>query len=115
MPAEADSLPQIHAPARRAVILDAIALVAALGIFLSLTLYQLNLPGLYPDEAFDVIPTMQILLGHPVELQRNAGIHVLGLSLPLMSSSDYQGVTSTYLALPFFAIGGINVYSLRVM
>jgi hypothetical protein len=84
-------------------------------VFLALTLPQLDLPGLYPDEAFDVIPTMQILLGHPVELQRNAGLHVFGLALPLMSSSDYQGVTSTYLAFPFFVIGGINVYSLRSM
>ncbi|MEO5953207.1 MAG: glycosyltransferase family 39 protein, partial [Chloroflexia bacterium] len=72
-------------------------------------------PGLYPDEAFDVIPAMQILLGHPVELQRNVGLHLFGLDLPLMSSSDYQGVTSTYLALPFFAIFGINVVSLRLM
>ena len=32
-----------------------------------------------------------------------------------MSSSDYQGVTSTYLALPFFALFGINVFALRLM
>ena len=84
-------------------------------IFLALALYRLDLPGLYPDEAFDVIPAMQILLGHPVELQRNVGLHLLGLDLPLMSSSDYQGVTSTYLALPFFALFGINVFALRLM
>src|SRR4029078_2915627 len=57
----------------------------------------------------------QIVLGHSVELQRNVGLHLFGLSLPLMSSSDYQGVTSTYLALPFFALFGINVVSLRLM
>ena len=114
-PIQEDSVPQVASSTRREGILDAIALVAALAIFLSLTLYQLDLPGLYPDEAFDVVPTMQIVLGHPVELQRNAGIHLFGLDLPLMSSSDYQGVTSTYLALPFFAIGGISVYSLRLM
>ncbi len=32
-----------------------------------------------------------------------------------MSSSAYQGVTYTYLALPFFALGGVNVISLRLM
>jgi hypothetical protein len=58
---------------------------------------------------------MQLLVGHQVELQRNIGLHIFGLDLPLMSSSDYQGVTSTYLVLPFFAIGGINVVSLRLM
>ena len=58
---------------------------------------------------------MQIVLGHSVELQRNVGLHLFGLTLPLMSSSDYQGVTSTYLVLPFFALFGINVVSLRLM
>ena len=84
-------------------------------IFLGLALYHLDLPGLYPDEAFDVIPAIQILLGDPVELQRNVGLHIFGLDLPLMSSSDYQGVTSTYLALPFFALFGTNVFALRLM
>jgi hypothetical protein len=102
------------APVREAI-LDALTLVAAGASFLALTLFQLDLPGLYNDEAFDVIPTMQLLLGHPVELQRGAGLHLLGLSLPLMSSSDYQGVTSTYLALPFLWAGGINVFALRAM
>ena len=95
--------------------LNLLVILGSCLLFLANALYQLDLPGLYPDEAFDVIPTMQLMLGHPVELQRNAAIHMFGLSLPLMSSSDYQGITSTYLALPFFAIGGINVYSLRVM
>src|SRR5437867_689529 len=78
-------------------VLDALCVGAACVVFLALCLYQLDLPGLYTDEAFDVVPAMQLLLGHPVELQRGAGLHLLGLDLPLMSSSDYQGVTSTYL------------------
>lgn len=107
--------PATETARRRAVVLDLIALAVGCAIFLGISLYQLELPGLYPDEAFDVIPTMQILLGHSVELQRGAGIDLFGVKLPLMSSSDYQGVTSTYLAFPFFALGGINVYSLRFM
>ncbi|HEX8229201.1 MAG TPA: glycosyltransferase family 39 protein, partial [Chloroflexia bacterium] len=83
--------------------------------FFFISIYQLDLPGLYNDEAFDVIPAMQVVLGHPVELQRGAGINLFGTMLPLMSSSDYQGITSTYLAIPFFAIGGVNVFSLRLM
>lgn len=100
---------------RRTTIIDAATVAFACLTFFGICVYQLNLPGLYPDEAFDVIPTMQLLLGHPVELQRGVGIHIFGTALPLMSSSDYQGVTSTYLALPFFALGGINVISLRLM
>ncbi|MDQ3928780.1 MAG: glycosyltransferase family 39 protein, partial [Chloroflexota bacterium] len=99
---------------RRAALLDVAVVSLASLIFFALCVYQLDLPGLYNDEAFDVIPSMQMLLGHKVELQRDV-LHLGGLSLPLMSSSDYQGVTSTYLALPFFALGGINVISLRLM
>jgi hypothetical protein len=105
----------VTAVARRGAALDVLTVGLSCALFMAICLYQLDLPGLYPDEAFDVIPAMQLVLGHPVELQRGAGAHIFGLDLPLMSSSDYQGVTSTYLALPFFALGGINVYSLRLM
>jgi hypothetical protein len=94
---------------------DVLTLSLCSVLFFALCVYQLDLPGLYTDEAFDVVPAMQILRGHPVELQRGVGIHLFGVDLPLMSSSDYQGVTSTYLVLPFFALGGINVISLRLM
>ncbi len=101
--------------ALRSTLLDAAFVGVACVLFLGLSLYQLQRPGLYADEAFDVIPAMQLLQGHTVELQRNIGLHLFDLDLPLMSSSDYQGVTSTYLVLPFFALGGINVVSLRLM
>ena len=111
--AELEAAPPI---ARRAISLIDVAVVAlSCAIFLAICLYQLDLPGLYNDEAFDVIPAMQIVLGHPVELLRGAGLDILGVNLPLMSSSDYQGITSTYLAIPFFALGGVNVFSLRLM
>jgi hypothetical protein len=102
--------------ARRATrLIDAAVITLSCAIFLAICLYQLELPGLYTDEAFDVIPAMQIVLGHPVELLRGASLDILGVKLPLMSSSDYQGITSTYLAIPFFAVGGVNVISLRLM
>ncbi|MEP6776211.1 MAG: glycosyltransferase family 39 protein, partial [Chloroflexota bacterium] len=113
--AEAPAVDAGHDTRLRETILNAAAVSLACLVFLAIALYQLTLPGLYADEAFDVIPAMQIVLGHSVELQRNVGLHLFGLSLPLMSSSDYQGVTSTYLVLPFFALFGINVLSLRLM
>ncbi len=99
----------------RALVIDTLSVVLSSIIFFTLCMYRLDLPGLYNDEAFDVIPAMQIVLGHPVELQRGVGLHLFGVDLPLMSSSDYQGVTSTYLAIPFFALGGVSVQSLRLM
>ncbi|HVG00833.1 MAG TPA: glycosyltransferase family 39 protein, partial [Chloroflexia bacterium] len=107
--------PATVASARRDTWADFASVSIACLAFFFICVYQLDLPGLYNDEAFDVIPAMQVVLGHPVELQRGAGIDLFGVTLPLMSSSDYQGITSTYFALPFFAIGGVNVFSLRLM
>ena len=110
------SVPAVQPTVRdRALVIDTLSIVLSSAIFFALCVYRLDLPGLYNDEAFDVIPAMQIVLGHPVELQRGVGLHLFGVDLPLMSSSDYQGVTSTYLAIPFFALGGVSVYSLRLM
>jgi 4-amino-4-deoxy-L-arabinose transferase-like glycosyltransferase len=105
----------VQASARRVILLDAATITLACAIFLGICLYQIELPGLYNDEAFDVIPAMQLVKGQPVEVLPGASLDLFGLRLPLMSSSAYQGVTSTYLAIPFFAIGGVNVISLRLM
>ncbi|HKP54204.1 MAG TPA: glycosyltransferase family 39 protein [Chloroflexia bacterium] len=99
---------------KREALLDFVMVGLACLVFLAFSLYQLDLPGLYTDEAYDVIPAMQMVLGHHVELQGDV-LDLGGLRLPLMSSSAYQGVTYTYLALPFFALGGVNVISLRMM
>ncbi|MBI2303186.1 MAG: glycosyltransferase family 39 protein [Chloroflexi bacterium] len=86
----------------------------ALLLYLSLSLYQIQLPGLYYDEAADAVPTMQLLQGQPVELLNGAGIWLGGRALPIMVW-DYVGAVNTYALLPFFALLGVNVFSLRLM
>lgn len=86
----------------------------ALAAFWSISFVQLDLPGLYYDEALDVVPTMQLLLGQPVTLERGVGVWVGSTAFPLMIM-DYVGAVNTYLMLPFFALLGVNVYSLRLM
>lgn len=93
---------------------DAGALVVALALFLSLAFYQIDLPGLYNDEAMDVVPAMQMLQGQPIDLSRGAGITIGDRTYPIMTS-DYQGVVSTYLAIPFFASFGVSVFAIRAM
>jgi 4-amino-4-deoxy-L-arabinose transferase-like glycosyltransferase len=80
--------------------------------FLLLTLHQLQLPGLYYDEAWDAVTSMQLLQGAPVELERGAHLSLFGRDWPLMLD-DYQGIISAYLLVPFFALGGVNVTALR--
>jgi hypothetical protein len=110
----ADHTTPLASVSRRETLIDVVSVGLACIIFLAVALYQLDLPGLYTDEAYDVIPAMQMVTGHHVELQGDV-LDLGGLRLPLMSSSAYQGVTYTYLAIPFFALGGVNVFSLRFM
>jgi len=94
--------------------LDLAVLALALVAFGSLAFYQLRLPGLYYDEAQDVVPTMQLLRGQPVDLLHGAGIHLGGRDFPVMVM-DYVGTANTYAALPFFAVFGPGVEGVRAM
>jgi len=86
----------------------------ALFLFFALSLYQLELPGLHYDEAQEVLPAMRLLLGQPTEPFRGAAIQIAGRAFPLMIY-DYLGTVNTYLVIPFFALLGIDVISLRLM
>ena len=89
-------------------------LAVALALFLGFSTYQLALPGLHYDEAFDAVPAMQLLLGQPVTTFRGNGIPLGGRLFPLMTQ-DYIGALNTYLAIPFFALLGVNIMALRAM
>ena len=93
---------------------DWLVLALALALFVASASYGWWLPGLYNDEAYDVIPAMQLVLGQPVELNRGVGLHLFGRDFPLMIS-DYQGVSSMYAVLPLFALFGPGVGATRAM
>lgn len=101
-------------PTRRAIVIDVGIAVLALVAFFYLSATNINLPGLYYDEALDVVPTMQIVLRQPVEVWAGGGISLGGRTFPVMISS-YVGAVNTYLMLPFFYLLGVNVFSLRLM
>jgi hypothetical protein len=82
------------------------------GLFLVATLYQLSLPGLHYDEAFEVVPAVQLLKGQPVTSFRDSAITLFGKRLPL-TTQDYIGALNTYAVLPFLAVR-IDVVSLRL-
>lgn len=88
-------------------------LALALLIFFLCAAYQLDLPGLHYDEAKEAgLNAMQLLRGQPLTLFRGAGLHLFGLTLPIMVQ-DYIGALNVYLALPFLALGGVSVPALR--
>ena len=83
-----------------------------MALFVAVAGHQWRLPGLYNDEAYDVVPAMQLVLGQPVELNRGVSLHLFGRDLPVMIS-DYQGVTSAYGVLPLFKLLGVGVLAVR--
>lgn len=93
---------------------DAVIITAAVLLFFVLSLQNITLPGLYYDEALDVVPAMQVLQGAPLQPVRDAAVTVGGRTLPLMVM-DYVGTVNTYLALPIFAVMGVSVTSVRLL
>lgn len=88
-------------------------LLPLLIIFLAASLYQITLPGLHYDEAFEAVPAVQLLKGQPVQAFRDSTFTFLGTQFPL-TTQDYIGAINTYGVLPFLWLGGISVTSLRL-
>ncbi len=85
-----------------------------LAIYFFLALPQLDLPGLYNDEAAEAgLQAMQILNGQAISAFRDAGLNIGGRIFPLMVQ-DYIGAFNVYFALPFFVTLGSTVIALRL-
>ena len=82
-------------------------------LYTVLSLYQLELPGLHYDEAFEAVPALQILKKQPVALFRNSGLALGGQRYPLMTQ-DYIGALNTYATLPFIYVFGPTSTALRL-
>ncbi|MBI4771243.1 MAG: glycosyltransferase family 39 protein, partial [Chloroflexi bacterium] len=94
--------------------LPAAGLLLALALYLALSLYQLDLPGLHNDEAQEAgLQAMQLATGRPVTAFRGAGLNLAGRTLPLMVQ-DYIGALNVALALPFVRMLGATVAALRL-
>lgn len=95
--------------------LTGVAIMSAIVVlYLGLSLYQLNLPGLHYDEAFEAVPAVQILQGQPISAFRHSGLMIDGRLLPWMTQ-DYIGAINTYLAIPFILLLGPTPAALRAM
>ena len=83
-------------------------------LYLGLSLYQIDLPGLHYDEAFEVVPIVQLLTGQPVSSFRGHGLSIGGQTWPFMTQ-DYIGALNSYAALPFIILFGPTPTALRLM
>ncbi len=93
--------------------LDRFGLLVIIMTYVTLSLYQLQLPGLHYDEAFEAVPALQILRGQPVVAFRNGGL-LLGRQLYPLMTQDYIGAINTYAVIPFILVFGTTTIALRV-
>ena len=105
---------EMKRPRHRTPLPGRIALIATLVLYLALSLVQLDLPGLHYDEAFEVVPTMQLVTGQPVIAFRDSGLKLGGQTFPYMTQ-DYIGALNLYTAVPFVALLGPTPTALRLM
>ena len=110
MAAPAPPRPERLSPRLRRVWLGLAAL-----LYVGLTAFQLNLPGLHYDEAKEAgVNAVELLTGAPVTAFRDAALALGNLRLPLMVQ-DYIGALNVYLAMPLLALTGIGVPNLRAL
>ncbi len=91
----------------------AVGLTLLLLLYAALSLYQLDLPGIHYDEAFEAVPALQLLTGQPVTPFRASSLTVADQTLPLMTQ-DYIGAINTYTLLPFITLLGPTPTALRL-
>lgn len=83
-------------------------------LYAGLSFYQIDLPGLHYDEAFEAVPALQLWQGQPVTAFRSSGLRLGDRLFPLMTQ-DYIGALNTYAVIPFIALLGATPAALRVM
>lgn len=88
-------------------------ILTSLALFLGFSLYQLDLPGFYYDEAFDLTPMLNLMHGEPTELLRGIGLPLGQISYPVMRM-DYMGSLNGYLSVPFMAVFGVGYTAARL-
>jgi len=95
--------------------IDRIISILILLLFLSLTLSNINLPGLHTDEAAHGVLASYILKPPNIPFPSSGYcIRWRGRFFPIMSNTLYNDGIHSYLLLPFFLIFGRNVFSLRL-
>jgi hypothetical protein len=91
-------------------------IIFILGIFLCLSCWYLELPGLNFDECLGAAPAVKFLYGsntEPMQIDPSV-IHIFGRPLPVMIMPYISGL-KTLLHIPFYAIFGVSTVSTRLM
>ncbi len=92
-----------------------IVVLAAVAVFVALAAHVVDLPGVYYDELFEVVPSLAFVKGglaSTVAEIPKTQVWILGHPLPLMAQ-PYNGGLKTILFIPVAALFGITAASVR--
>ena len=81
-------------------------------VYLGLSLYQIDLPGMYGDELDRLLPTVSLLTGQPF-LWAERSVNVFGYRL-LLTFTDRIGPVQSYLPMPFILLLGYTPIAVRL-
>jgi hypothetical protein len=90
--------------------------LAAAAVFIALAAREIELPGVYYDELFEVVPALAFVeggLASAVAEIPQSQISIFGHPLPLMAQ-PYNGALKTMLFIPVAALFGITAASVRL-
>ena len=103
-------------PSRLRSLAAPLLVIAAIAAFVALATPAIELPGLYYDELFEVVPSLAFVkggLGSAVAEVPQSQIWIFGHPLPVMAQ-PYNGGLKTILFIPIAAIFGITAASVRL-
>ncbi len=98
---------------RLARIISVVALVASVASYLAVGLWDLDVPGLQYDEAYDAVAAIDLLRGSKSSPSAVTSIKLGHRRVPVMIH-PHIGPTSAYIALVAFSIAGVSTHVLRV-
>ena len=91
---------------------DIILLIFLVSVFMILSVYKIELPGFYEDEAFRVVPSLEILK-NDILLHNLYSFKLFGRSFPIMLT-PFSGAFDSYTLLPIVYLFGISVKVIRI-
>ncbi len=93
-------------------ILDFLIIFFVLTCFIFLSIYKIDLHGLYEDEAFRAMPALEIL-HNKVFLPNLYSFDIFSRHFSVMLS-PFQGAFNSYILVPISAIFGLSVKAIRI-
>jgi len=100
--------------ARKKHVEDLLFLLVVLLASFGLMFYNIRLPGMFQDEAFDIDNTMQLVIFGELRSPTRKPLYLFGKAYPVMMH-ETMGPIYAYSIIPFYYVFGVGVVAARMM